>query len=286
MRAAFRRLIHVRPTPNPLAREFRLPGKQLFSAPDIVLRFQPSNLPMKDLEAVSPLAAKLVSLEHVSEILLTSEGVTVNVDHGAYWEDVTPRVTKIVQNALNCGPVTESAMHQLAELAGGNASAVWPDCSVEADIVDILEMHIRPHVREDGGDIRFHGFDHESGMASVQLVGACSGCPSSASTLKGRVEVLLRHYVPEVTRVEAISEEEAAAAAGASSKREAPLGGEKASIEEHIAPLPCLSFTPPPLPCVLFTGEKVSIEEHIARMMAEGAATSFEWLETQRRPLQ
>ena len=32
--------------------------------------------------------------------------------------------------------------------------------------------------------------------------GACSGCPSSAATLRAGVENMLRHYVPEVTRVE------------------------------------------------------------------------------------
>jgi Fe-S cluster biogenesis protein NfuA len=32
--------------------------------------------------------------------------------------------------------------------------------------------------------------------------GACAGCPSSAATLKSGVETMLRHYIPEVTRVE------------------------------------------------------------------------------------
>jgi Fe-S cluster biogenesis protein NfuA len=32
--------------------------------------------------------------------------------------------------------------------------------------------------------------------------GACSGCPSSAATLKSGVENMLKHYVPEVTAVE------------------------------------------------------------------------------------
>jgi NFU1 iron-sulfur cluster scaffold homolog, mitochondrial len=36
----------------------------------------------------------------------------------------------------------------------------------------------------------------------LNMRGACSGCPSSAATLKSGVENLLRHYVPEVTRVE------------------------------------------------------------------------------------
>jgi NFU1 iron-sulfur cluster scaffold homolog, mitochondrial len=34
------------------------------------------------------------------------------------------------------------------------------------------------------------------------MKGACSGCPSSAATLKSGVENLLRHYVPQVRAVE------------------------------------------------------------------------------------
>ena len=34
--------------------------------------------------------------------------------------------------------------------------------------------------------------------------GACSGCPSSSATLKHGIENMLRHYVPEVVRVEQV----------------------------------------------------------------------------------
>jgi len=36
----------------------------------------------------------------------------------------------------------------------------------------------------------------------LHMRGSCSGCPSSAATLKAGVENLFKHYVPEVTSVE------------------------------------------------------------------------------------
>ena len=36
------------------------------------------------------------------------------------------------------------------------------------------------------------------------MQGACSGCPSSAITLKRGIEGLIKHYVPEVETIEAI----------------------------------------------------------------------------------
>ena len=55
---------------------------------------------------------------------------------------------------------------------------------------------------EDGGDILFDSFDEATGVLNLRMRGACAGCPSSSATLKAGVEQMMRHYVPEVTRVE------------------------------------------------------------------------------------
>ncbi len=69
-------------------------------------------------------------------------------------------------------------------------------------INEVLDTKIRPAVSKDGGDIKFVSF--ENGKVKVQLRGSCSGCPSSLMTLKNGVQNLLRHYVKDVTDVEAI----------------------------------------------------------------------------------
>ena len=74
--------------------------------------------------------------------------------------------------------------------------------SIEAKINEVLDTKIRPAVAKDGGDIKFVSF--EDGKVKVELRGSCSGCPSSLMTLKKGVQNLLRHYVKEVTDVEAI----------------------------------------------------------------------------------
>ena len=55
----------------------------------------------------------------------------------------------------------------------------------------------------DGGDITFHSFDE--GVVTLQMRGACQGCPSSTATLKMGIENLLRHYIPEVTEVRPVA---------------------------------------------------------------------------------
>ena len=51
-------------------------------------------------------------------------------------------------------------------------------------IKELLEARIKPMVQRDGGNIRYIGF--EEGIVYLQLQGACSTCPSSTNTLKGR----------------------------------------------------------------------------------------------------
>ena len=59
---------------------------------------------------------------------------------------------------------------------------------------------IRPSLQADGGDIDLLDVTEE-GVVTVELTGACSGCPMSQMTLKMGVEKRLQVLVPEVTRV-------------------------------------------------------------------------------------
>ena len=70
---------------------------------------------------------------------------------------------------------------------------------IERKIIKILETKIRPAVARDGGDIKFK--EYKDGKVKVEMQGSCSGCPSSALTLKKGVENLLKHYIPEVKEV-------------------------------------------------------------------------------------
>ncbi len=68
---------------------------------------------------------------------------------------------------------------------------------------------IRPALQADGGDIVLHDVDEDSGIVSVELVGACVGCPASTQTLKAGIERIMRDRVDGVTEVVNIAEEAA-----------------------------------------------------------------------------
>jgi Fe-S cluster biogenesis protein NfuA len=41
----------------------------------------------------------------------------------------------------------------------------------------------------------------DEGVAYVQMLGACGGCPASTMTLKGAIETIVRADVPEIREV-------------------------------------------------------------------------------------
>ncbi len=70
--------------------------------------------------------------------------------------------------------------------------------------VEAVIQRIRPLLQADGGDIELVKFDEATGVVSVRLRGACSGCPGAAMTLKMGVERHMKERVPEVKEVVAV----------------------------------------------------------------------------------
>ena len=59
----------------------------------------------------------------------------------------------------------------------------------------------RPTLQKDGGDVVLVDVSKD-GVVTVQLTGACKGCPMSQMTLKNGIEKFLKAEVPEVKSVE------------------------------------------------------------------------------------
>ena len=71
---------------------------------------------------------------------------------------------------------------------------------IDRNQVDEALQLIRPALQADGGDVRLVDVDSE-GVVSVELQGACKGCPMSQLTLANSVERILKERVSGVTKV-------------------------------------------------------------------------------------
>lgn len=72
---------------------------------------------------------------------------------------------------------------------------------VDLELLEATLDYIRPAIQMDGGDIVLQGVD--GGVVSLQMVGACGGCPLSMMTLKAGIERILKDRVPGVVGVSA-----------------------------------------------------------------------------------
>ncbi|GIU84049.1 MAG: hypothetical protein KatS3mg008_0824 [Acidimicrobiales bacterium] len=78
-----------------------------------------------------------------------------------------------------------------------------PSVGLRERVEKVIEV-IRPAIQADAGDIILHDVDEETGVVTVELVGACVTCPASDQTLYAGVERILKSRVEGVTKVVAV----------------------------------------------------------------------------------
>lgn len=154
--------------------------------------------------AASPLAARLFALEGVRQVFVAPDFVTVSRERrGPGWDQLRYQVIAAIADHM------ESGAEAVAATASDSGSGSSYD-ELEAEIREVLGRHVRPGVARDGGDVLFDRFEPQSGVLWIRMQGACGGCPSAQLTLKSGVERIVRHYVPEVLRVEETPTDQAA----------------------------------------------------------------------------
>eukprot|EP00527_Entomoneis_sp_CCMP2396_P009702 CAMPEP_0198136430 /NCGR_PEP_ID=MMETSP1443-20131203/77_1 /TAXON_ID=186043 /ORGANISM="Entomoneis sp., Strain CCMP2396" /LENGTH=281 /DNA_ID=CAMNT_0043797649 /DNA_START=118 /DNA_END=963 /DNA_ORIENTATION=- len=193
--------IQTSDTPNPESLKFVPTGMAVLESEDGNGFYVTKNDQATEI-ARSPLCKDLFGIDHVKAVYLGGDFVTVTKYAEGKWKFLRPQIFDVIMTWADGG---KPALQDKPEIT--DTTILDDDDEVVAMIKELLEARIRPAVQEDGGDIRYVGFDENTGMVTVQLAGSCVGCPSSAVTLKQGVENMLMHYIPEVTAVEALEEE-------------------------------------------------------------------------------
>ena len=192
--------IQTETTPNPEVLNF-LPGREVLGSNTSGGGAREFRTPEEG--DVSPLAKALFDLGDVTRVFFGPDFLTVTKGEDAQWPHLKAPILAAIMDHFTSGrPVL---LDQSANGGGGHdEDGVYDEetSQIVAEIKELLDTRIRPAVAQDGGDIVFSRFEPQTGVVWLHMRGACSGCPSSAMTLKAGVENMLKHYVPEVTRVE------------------------------------------------------------------------------------
>ena len=180
--------IQTEETPNPSTLKF-LPGREVLPNGSVDFRSE------QDAKN-SPLAEALFNVDGVVGVFLSDDFITITKRDDKDWHLMKPGLLGVIMEHFTANrPVIISD----DENSKSGSSVKDEDDDVVLQIKELLYTRVRPAVAQDGGDIVFEDFT--DGTVTVQMRGACAGCPSSTATLKMGIENMLRHYIPEVKEV-------------------------------------------------------------------------------------
>ena len=189
-------LIQTEATPNPATLKF-LPGQAVMTGGT-------RDFATPEEAEASPLADAIFSTGDVDGVFFGRDFISVTAAPGVEWRELKPQVLTVLLDHFSSGaPLFKPGSAAGIEIAPDEDFEDDPEqAEIVAQIRELIDTRVRPAVAQDGGDIVYRGF--QKGTVFLALQGACAGCPSSTMTLKNGIESLLKHYVPEVDKVEAV----------------------------------------------------------------------------------
>lgn len=74
--------------------------------------------------------------------------------------------------------------------------------SIDRELLEATLNVIRQSLQADGGDIALVDVEDETGTVTLEMQGACAGCPLSSFDMSEGIERILCEHVPGVKRVQ------------------------------------------------------------------------------------
>lgn len=178
--------IYSEATPNPASMKF-VANRMILPNDSIDFR-------SKEKVANCPMADALFEFPYVKGVFIMNNFVSITKAEDKDWFDLVPELKEFIKQYIESGKEIVSPRKELTE---------EEESEVVQKIKQLLDDHVKPAVEMDGGAISFRDF--QDGVVTVEMKGACSGCPSSTMTLKAGIENLLKRMVPGVEAVESVA---------------------------------------------------------------------------------
>ncbi|MFT5834009.1 MAG: Fe-S cluster biogenesis protein NfuA [Cognaticolwellia sp.] len=190
-------LLYTEQTPNPESLKF-VTNRMLYANNTADFRETDQEL----AKEWSPLATELFDQPYVRGVYICNNFVTITKEINYDWADVMLRIKGFLKTYVEEGNTIMKEGFEVvkAETDKENqAHYEGDDAEIVTKIIDLINTYVKPAVEMDGGNIEFKSYD--KGTVTVELQGACSGCPSSTVTLQSGIEGMLKRMVPEVKEV-------------------------------------------------------------------------------------
>lgn len=153
---------------------------------------------LKEAKGIS-IAEELLKFPFVERIYLSANFISISKTGTIQWEDIAMQLRNFIADHLNSNGIrnyTENISLDKTSVVNNtkNEKIIANEFTDhEKEIEALLNEYIAPAVESDGGAITLNYY--KDNIVCVDLKGACSGCPSSTSTLKDGIEALLKRKV-------------------------------------------------------------------------------------------
>ena len=187
--------IQTESTSNPATLKF-LPGAR-------VMREGTASFPTRKHAARSPLANRLYEIGGVTGVFFGADFITVTKADDQDWAWLKPAILGAIMEYLASGqPVMKDERAGAGN--GGGSESDEPDFEAQEPVSDapqelidqvreLIEERLHPTIQGAGGDIELHSF--VGATVNLRLQGSAYGMLS-------QIETMLRHYVPEIEKVQ------------------------------------------------------------------------------------
>jgi Fe-S cluster biogenesis protein NfuA len=182
--------IYAESTPNPGVMKFVANRMLVDKSIEITLAEQ-----AKDISV----AKALFNFPFVKSLYLSSNFISIAKTDNVEWDMIAMQLRNFITDFLNeeglknyTENITEEEIIK-SEVKSEKSTEKIEFTDKEKAIIDLLNEYIKPAVEADGGAITFNSYVGD--VVTVNLKGACSGCPSATSTLKGGIESLLNQKI-------------------------------------------------------------------------------------------
>jgi len=178
------RIAEIESTPNPNAVKFILKDPLTWG---ITHSYDNAGQAQDDL-----LAAALFNIEYVTNVFYVDRWLTVTQSGEADWGELVRKIAAPIRAAPAADAQTTATL-----AAATTSAALSPADQQRLDAINtLLDEQVRPHLKNDGGDLHVVGL--AGNLLSVHYQGACGTCPSSISgTLRG-IENLVKSIEPDI----------------------------------------------------------------------------------------
>jgi len=145
-----------------------------------------------------PIAKELFKFSYVKEIFISENYISIAKEENTEWFEISTEIRSFIREYLQNDSVivTDDYVSKTVIVQEEVAKENTKLNSISKEIIAVLDEYIKPAVTADGGNIMFKSYDEETKICSVELQGACSGCPSATITLKNGIEATLKQILP------------------------------------------------------------------------------------------